>query len=165
MSLHSFPKSPIVMRRKEKERTDKEFIADVLTRANELYVAFATEGAPYVVPLNFVFADNKLYIHCATSGYKLDCLKKNPQVGFTAVVDMQIKTQEATTHFKSIVGTGYMSLVDDAKEKAFALDALSTRFQSSCPVPTPPEIIAKTGVLCIDIETICGKQAPASASQ
>ncbi len=148
----------ISIRRKDRGRLDKEFIEGVLLKATEIYVAFATDGAPHVIPLNFVYMENKIYFHCAKEGYKLDCIKKNPKVGFTTAIDVHIIPEEATTLYKSVVGTGHMIFVEDVQEKGFALDALAQRYGASCQRPASPTDIARTGVLRIDIETLCGKE-------
>ncbi len=147
------------LRRKDKERTDSEFIQYVLTKADEMYVAFNTDGAPHIVPLNFVYVEGKIYFHCAREGYKLECIKKNPKVGFSTAVDLHILPEDANTLFKSVVGTGHMTYVEDAQEKGFALDALAIRYKAHCESPAPASAIERTGILRIDIEHICGKEA------
>ncbi len=148
----------VAMRRKELERTDSAFIVDVLTRAEDMYVAFSTDAAPYLIPLNYVYAQEKLYFHSAVDGRKLDCLRKNNQVGFSTAVDVCVIPEKATTIFKSVVGSGRMSVVEDVQEKIFALDALSKRYGSSCPSPATEGMLKHTAVLCLEIEYICGKE-------
>ncbi len=146
------------LRRKEKERKDATFISQVLAKAEEIYIAFNTDGAPYVIPLNFVYIEGKLYFHCAREGYKLECIQKNPKVGFSTAVDIKVLPEDATTLFKSIVGTGHMTYVEDTAEKGFALDALAIRYQAQCQIPAPASAIERTGILRLDIENICGKE-------
>ncbi len=154
----------IPMRRKNKERRDAQFLRHVLTRADELYVAFATQGthgdngAPYIIPVNFVYVEEKIYIHCALEGRKLECIRHNPYVGFSTAIDIQIIPEEATTNYKSIVGTGRACIVQDTQEKDYALHAIATRFASDCTKPSSH--IARTGIIRIDIETLCGKESP-----
>ncbi len=146
------------MRRHQYERKDPAFIADVLQRAEEMYLAFATEAAPYIVPLNYVFTQEKIYFHCATEGRKMDCLRHNAQVGFSTAVDVQVLPEIASTLFKSVIGTGSLRVVEDEQEKIMALDALAQRYAAQCQSPTPPAMLARTAVLCLDIESVCGKE-------
>ncbi len=148
----------IPMRRKNCERRDPAFMADVLTRAEEMHVAFSTDAAPYVLPLNFVYTQDKIYFHCAIEGRKLDCLRKNPAVGFSVIVDSRVISEQATTIYKSVVGHGRISLVDDVQEKIAILHALASRYNAHCESPTPPEKFARTAVLCLEIEDMCGKE-------
>ncbi len=148
----------IPMRRKEHQRTDEAFFSQVLKQADVLYVAFSTEAAPYVLPLNHVYVEGKIYMHCALEGRKIDCIKQNPQVGFTAATDVSIVPEKATTWFKSVVGVGCMRIVEEDEEKIFALSALTQRFKAHCQTPTPPKSLARTAVLCLEIESMCGKE-------
>jgi uncharacterized protein len=145
------------MHRKDREYCEKEFLYDVLTRAEDFVLALATDAAPYVVPLNFVLLDDALYFHCALEGRKLDCLAVKPEVGFTAFTDVRIVQEKSTTYFKSVCGTGRAELVLDDAEKGRALDALSCKYHSRCPVPTPEAMLKRTAVVRISIESLSGK--------
>jgi nitroimidazol reductase NimA-like FMN-containing flavoprotein (pyridoxamine 5'-phosphate oxidase superfamily) len=47
------------------------------------YLGLSMDGKPYVVPLNYGYADGKILFHCALTGKKLDYLRANPHVCFT----------------------------------------------------------------------------------
>ncbi len=145
------------MRRKNLERKDPTFVNDVLQRANEIYIAFQSPDAPYVVPLNFVYFEGKIYFHSALQGRKLDCLQYNPKVGFSAAVDIAIIPEKASTIFNSVIGTGHASIVEDVAEKGRALDALAKRYNAACEMPATDKMIEHTAIVRIDIESICGK--------
>ncbi len=149
---------PNPMRRHTCERTDTAFLVDVLQRAEEMYVAFNTDAAPYILPLNYVYTSNKVYFHCALEGRKLDCLRKNAQVGFSTAVDIQVLPEKASTLYKSVIGTGTMHVVEDEQEKIMALDAIAKRYVAQCESPTPPQMLARTAVLCLEIDYMCGKE-------
>ncbi len=157
------------MRRKDLERKDPEFLQKVLGTADEIYVAFSAESdletgqdkAPYVVPLNFVFLNDKIYFHCALKGRKLDCIKANPSVGFSTAIDIVVVPEEASTLYKSVIGTGVASLVEDLAEKGLVLDALAQRYAANCEQPATAAMLTKTAVVRIDIESICGKEKTA----
>ena len=75
--------------------------------------------------LNFIFMNNALYMHSATEGRKLDCLKSNPCVGFSVHKVLEIDREHATTRYESLCGEGRAVLVDDPDEKQKALAALA----------------------------------------
>ncbi len=154
----------IIMRRKDKARLDREFMDTVLNEAQEIYVAFASADAPYVIPLNFAYMHGKIYVHCAHNGRKIDCIKANAQVGFCTAVDIAILREDATTKFRSVCGTGQAHLVDDIEEKRLALDAIATRYEANCECPATDKMVARTAIICIDILTLSGKQSPTSTS-
>ena len=61
------------------------------------------DGYPYAVPVNYVFIDGKIYIHSAKYGYKIDALKQNDKVCFTAILNSQIIPDKFTAAFESVV--------------------------------------------------------------
>ncbi len=156
------------MRRKNKERKDVTFLDNVLTKADDIYVAFTSESpneAPYVLPLNFAYIDGKIYIHCALEGRKMDCIRNNPKVGFSTSTGVKIIPEEATTHYQSVVGTGNAHIVDDPQEKGLALDAIASRFKAECEMPASAKNIARTAIIRINIEEWCGKQSPPPSAE
>ena len=70
------------MRRKEKEITDRGEIEAIIHQSDVCRLAMADAGGHYIVPLNFGFSENSLYLHTAQKGRKIDILKKNPRVFF-----------------------------------------------------------------------------------
>ena len=86
------------------------------------------DGYPYAVPVNYVFIDGKIYIHSAKYGYKIDALKQNDKVCFTAILNSQIIPDKFTAAFESVVAFGKASFIDDGDEKLTALRTFIERF-------------------------------------
>lgn len=149
------------MRRKEKERTDSAFMTDVLLEADDCSLAMTGADGPYVIPVNYVYIDNKLYIHCALSGRKLEMIADDPRVAFTAYAGARILREENSTEYRCVCGFGRAVLVQDMEEKRRALDAIAIRYRASCPAPTPDSAVLRTGVIRVDIESMTGKCSPA----
>lgn len=147
------------MRRKERERTDRAFMEQVLREADTLWLSMNTGDAPYVIPVNHVFHEGVLYIHCATEGYKLDLIHRNSRVGFAAAVGVEILREKATTGYRSVCGTGQAVLVTGNEEKQAALLAIRDRYNALCHLPASPEKLARTAIIRIDIDGLTGKQA------
>ena len=62
------------MRRKEK-MISREDIMEVLASAEYgILSTVSADGMPYGTPVNFVYADDAIYFHCATEGHKLSNL-------------------------------------------------------------------------------------------
>lgn len=102
------------------------------------------DGAPYAFPVNFVLLGDALYIHTAFTGKKMDLIRKNPRVGFSAYADVRIIREKATTTFRSVCGTGTAIIVEDKEEKRTALDAITVRYKSLCPRPAPDSMINRS---------------------
>ena len=143
------------MRRTEREVLDLSFMHQVLRDAQEIYIAMNSDGAPYVLPVNYVFYNDCIYFHCALEGRKLDLLGTDPRVGFAIAVD--IKVEKTTTRYRSICGSGTVKSVEDPLLKNEVLKAFAARYKAPCIFPISDQKFAHTGVMCISIEKLTGK--------
>lgn len=114
---------------------------------------------PYVVAVNHVMFQGKLYFHCAQKGFKLDCLAHDNRVCLKAILQADIVPEEYTTDYKSIVAFGKGQLVEDPALKAVILEKLMARFSPGIPLTKAcsEEGIAKTAIVEITLEHITGK--------
>ena len=106
------------MRRTDRLVTDRAAIDDVLHRAELLHLAMSGGDGPHVVPVNFGYDGERIYIHCAFEGRKLEVLSEDPRVCFEASVDVRIVPGSGcgwTARFRSVVGFGTAVLVEDAE--------------------------------------------------
>lgn len=139
-------------------RHDPAWLDAFFQRADEIFVSFSGGDYPYVLPLNFVWLDGRIYLHCGFTGRKLDLLRQDGRVGFAAALDVTIVRERSTTWYKSVSGCGHIRIVEDTEEKRRALDALSLRYAARCPRPAPEAMLRRANVLCIDVENISGKE-------
>lgn len=150
------------MRRIDRACMDEEFFNDIFDRADTMYVAINGNdkigGYPYIIPVNFVKYKNKLYVHAAHEGLKLDLISNDSRAAFTITVDIEVDIQDKTTYYKSICGTGRIHIVNDDKEKGLALDKIAEHYKASCPVPAPKRDIDRVTIIGIEIENITGKR-------
>lgn len=144
------------MRRSDRECSNPEFVNEVLNSAPEMHVAFSGGDMPYVVPLNFVYADGVVYFHCAPEGRKLELLARDNRVAFSACTDVEVDSARQTTYFKSVCGNGTMRVVTDEAEMVQALALLGKRYEAPCP-PSTPEVLERLRVLRMDVAVATGK--------
>lgn len=96
------------------------------------------DGFPQIIPMNFVYANDAVYMHSHPRGEKLENIIKNPKVGFE--VDQSLEflpsyfssptdASQADTLYISVVIKGNANLVSDLKEKAMALNELMKKYQ------------------------------------
>ena len=96
------------------------------------------DGFPQIIPMNFVYANDSIYMHSHPRGEKLENITKNPKVGFE--VDQSLEflpsyfssptdASQADTLYISVVIKGKAVLVTDPKEKALALNELMKKYQ------------------------------------
>ncbi|MGB4500655.1 MAG: pyridoxamine 5'-phosphate oxidase family protein [Natronincolaceae bacterium] len=63
--------------------TDKNKIETFLQQARVGHLGMVDGNRPYVVPLNFIWMDGKIYFHGATGGRRNRVIEANPEVCFT----------------------------------------------------------------------------------
>lgn len=150
------------MRRSDREMASPEPIRSIIARERVVYLAMVDDGRPYVLPLSYGYDGAALYLHCANAGRKLDILRCNPQVCFAIVSDHELIRGEQPCgwdlHYRSVVGEGTVQFVEDVEEKRRALDALMSQHGGEGG-EYPPESLARTTILRIDISALSGKQA------
>lgn len=127
-----------MMRRVDREVTDPERIAAIIAACDIVEVAYADAEGLTIVPLNFGFdydeATGKLtlWFHSAPRGRKLDAIRAAAggrlPVAFTMQTDCEVVAGRTTCNwgevFKSIVGNGTASLVEDLDECRHGLQTL-----------------------------------------
>lgn len=100
------------MRRKDREITDFESLADILRRCDTLRVAMHGGDYPYIVPLSFgLEAENgllTLYVHGAQAGRKHILLHQNANVCVEADVLHRYvqKGNDILAVYESVIGYG-----------------------------------------------------------
>jgi len=153
--------SPRPMRNWAREITDRAELEQVLARAEVLYLALHDEPAPYLIPLNFAYADGGIWFHCAREGTKLDLIRRDPRVGFSAVADARIVPGAAACDYaacgRSVVGRGSARIVTDPDERRRGLDALMRHYGAGAPVYRA-DSIGRACVVRIDVEELRGKR-------
>jgi nitroimidazol reductase NimA-like FMN-containing flavoprotein (pyridoxamine 5'-phosphate oxidase superfamily) len=93
---------------------------------------------PQIIPMNFVFVNDAIYMHSHIRGEKIENIKRNPKVGFE--VDREIEflpsyfssptdASQADTLYISVVIKGYGTIVSENNEKSMALNALMEKYQ------------------------------------
>lgn len=151
------------MRRKDKEITDNQIIAEVLNRSVVCRIAINDTGSPYIIPLNYGYRDNALYFHSAPAGRKIDLLRREPKVSFEVEDYYSIVSASSacgwTTHYRSVMGTGIIEFVTGNDEKKRGLDIIMNHHGSR------GENVYREGgldnliVLKLNIESVTCKQS------
>ncbi|MCI8589163.1 MAG: pyridoxamine 5'-phosphate oxidase family protein [Clostridiales bacterium] len=150
------------MRRKGQQLSPEECVK-LLEKATSGVLALTDDGAyPYAVPLSYVYQDHKIYFHCAAEGHKLDAIAKNPKVSFCVIAEDNVKPQEYTTYYRSVILFGTARVLRDDAEKRAALSLLAARFSPDDPAGRQQEmdkLYARTTMVEIAIDHITGKEA------
>ncbi|MHB8126350.1 MAG: pyridoxamine 5'-phosphate oxidase family protein [Desulfitobacteriaceae bacterium] len=123
------------MRIKDKQVLDKEILHSVMNNAVVCRVGMVKDDRPYIIPLNFGFDGNHIYFHSATSGQKVEILKKNNYVCIEFEQDIKIIEDEKPcgwgARYLTVVVHGTAELLSDLNEKRYGLSQIVKHYKAS----------------------------------
>ncbi len=132
----------------------------------EVYGRLATCGRnyqPYITPVNFVYLQNRIYIHSGLEGLKLDNIADNPKVCFEIsgageLIDRP-KACNFSIHRWSVLVFGEVESISDPNRKLAVLAALMEKYCAGSEYP-PLTItdMQSVNVLAVHIDKISGKR-------
>ncbi|TAJ44922.1 pyridoxamine 5'-phosphate oxidase family protein [Methanofollis fontis] len=150
------------MRRADREITDQAELEMALNEAVYATFALCGDDGPYAVPLNFAHHCGAIYIHSALEGRKVEILRENPVVGFSAVVGAELLPAETPCgwgmRYHSVCGTGTAEMIDDSAEKARALNLIMAKYSGRGGHAFTEEVLAMVCVFRIRIIGMTGKR-------
>ena len=150
------------MRRKRQQLSNEESIG-LLQEATAGTLALLGDGGyPYAVPLSYVYADGHLYFHSALSGHKVDAIRNYAKASFCVIAQDQVKPQEYTTYFRSVIAFGNIHIVEDPEEKLAIARLLGNRYNPHQDEALQRELehgLSRMLALRFDIEHLTGKAA------
>lgn len=153
------------MRKFEREITDITEIESVINMADVCRIALANGNIPYIVTMNFGYSGGekkKLFFHCAREGKKLDMIRQNNYVCFEMDTDHELITGlkgcDFTMKYRSVVGYGYVTVIDDEDEKIKGLDCIMEHYSAGKDFTYKSETVGKTIILSVEISQITGKR-------
>lgn len=140
----------------------KDEIEAVIRKAVVCRLGLAGDEGPYVVPICFGYEDGVLYFHCGPKGKKVEMLRKDDRVCFEFDVDVELAPLDDPCgwrfKYRSVIGFGRASFVDDHKEKLEALKAIVRQYGSEN-FDFSEKSIRRTTIVRVDIESMTGRQS------
>lgn len=151
------------MRRKEKEVKDIEEVEAIIERATVCRLGLSVDNVPYIVPLNFGYKDRCLYFHSAREGRKIDMIKSNDNVCFEVEADTELiradNPCEWGMKYRSVIGFGKASIVEDPEERKRGLDVIMAHYSSERSCEYPPSAFEKAAIIKVRTEHMTGKRS------
>ena len=154
------------MRRGFSRVTDAAVLGEWLRAAPVGRLATVDEqGYPVVKPVNYVYADGRVYFHSAVEGEKLDDIRRDGRVGFQvervfAVTPAPGRGCQAHCFYQCIIIRGRARILDrpeDAAEKERVLRLLIAKYAPGLEAG-PLDNVDKTAVVAIAVEEMTGKE-------
>ena len=152
------------------EIKSKERIIEFLSSQQTGRISSIDEnGFPQIIPMNFVFINDTVYMHSHIRGEKLDNIRRNQKAGFE--VDRSLEflpsyfsdptdASLADTLYISVVIKGNASIVSNKEEKTIALNGLMKKYQPEGgyePIKPNMDVLKGVEVIKIVPESLRGK--------
>ncbi len=150
------------MRRKDTDIQDVTAVEAIMRNSLVCRLALSEGNHPYVVPLCFGYRDNTLYFHSSVEGKKIEILKKNRNVCFEFDIDHEVVQNEDackwSMKYRSVIGFGKASFVEDFAEKRKGLDAIMEHYGGRS-LDYPEPALENTVIIRVEIESATSKQS------
>jgi hypothetical protein len=150
------------MRRKEKEILGREEMESIISKADVCRLGLSVDNIPYIVPLNFGYRDSCLYFHTPKVGKKMDMIKTNSRVCFEMDIDHEVVRAEnpcdSSMKFRSVIGYGRVSLLDEIEEKRRALDIIVEHYSGQVN-EYKEKMVDHLSVIKVQVESMTGKKS------
>lgn len=151
------------MRRKNQEITNKKIIEEILSKSVICRIAMIDRDEPYIVPVNYGYSDNVIYIHSASKGKKIELLEKNNNVCFEIEYHSEIIKKEKAcdwnTKYRSVIGYGNIEIITDEESKKQGLDFVMKQHGSKGNNVYKNSSLKNMVILKLNIEKLTGKQS------
>ncbi len=116
---------------------ERHLIEDIISKNAVCYVAMADlDGMPYVIPMNFGYKDDIIYLHSAKEGSSINALQKNPNVCITFCTEptLTYQNKEVACSYRmkgaSVICRGKVVFEEDYEQKIKGLDIIMAHYSS-----------------------------------
>ena len=150
------------MRRFKQQLTDEEVERVLGCGKTGIMGVIGDDGYPYTVPMNYVFADGRIYMHSALNGHKIDAIAANEKASFCVIDADDVVPADYSTNFRSVIAFGKARIVEDEEEKMASLRLLGDKYNPNQEEALSTEIartFSRLHMIAIDIEHVTGKQS------
>lgn len=116
------------------EHLNNERIEKIIKKCNVCFIGVVDDDMPYVLPMNFGYKDNVIYLHSAPEGRIIDILNKNKNICITFSTDHELVFQhpEVACSYrmksKSVVAWGKVIFQEDFEKKKEALHIIMEQY-------------------------------------
>jgi len=127
--------------------TDKRETEEIIRKCQWCHLGMTDPtGKPYVLPMNFGYRDDVIYLHGKQHGKKIDCLKEHPDVCINFSTDHLLRYQSEdvacswSMKYRSILCYGKAEFITDPEEKTAALNIFMSQYSRDNFRFAPPAI-------------------------
>lgn len=148
------------MRRNDREVSNEEIATILRTGEYGVLAMTLSNEFPYAVPVNYIYQENAIYIHCASQGQKIDAIGSDAKACFTIVNRSKVVAEKFTSSYESVIAFGKAEIIAPSAEGKAVLEGFIRKY-------APDHLEAgykyvdtdhmKTALIKLSIEHITGK--------
>jgi uncharacterized protein len=127
--------------------SEKQELVDVIQHCQYCHLSMVdAEGNPYVIPMNFGFKDDVVYLHGAQHGKKIEILKKHPAVCINFTTDHLLRYQNEqvacswSMKYRSVLCYGQAEFIMEPEDKIAAFHIVMAQYTKGEFKFNPPSI-------------------------
>jgi nitroimidazol reductase NimA-like FMN-containing flavoprotein (pyridoxamine 5'-phosphate oxidase superfamily) len=120
---------------KNRTLTFKQELEDIIRKCQFCNLAMVdASNKPYVIPMNFGYENDMVFLHGSKVGLKNDILRLNPQVclSFSTDHDLRYVNEEVacswSMRYRSVLVYGKVEFVEDQEEKVKGLNIIMANY-------------------------------------
>lgn len=149
------------MRRKKQQLNINKSIEILEKCKTGILAVLGDNGYPYTIPLNYVYKNNKIYLHSAKEGHKIDALNNYNKVSFCVIEKDDVVPDELTTYFRSVIVFGKAKILKNENDILSAAKILGLKYIDNIDFIEKEIKKFQNSLSCIEIEieNITGKEA------
>lgn len=145
--------------------TDQKRIQQIIDKCDVCYLGMVdTEGMPYVLPFNFGYEDEIIYLHSGPDGRKIDILRSNNSVCVAFSTDHKLFHRHETVacsygmHYRSVVAMGKVEFIEDYDEKVKVLNIIMRKYAGR-DFPYNAPAVNNVAIYKVLVSKITGKES------
>ncbi len=142
---------------------DRVEIEKVIASSDICYVGMVDGNDPYVIPMNFGYKDNTIYLHSAPEGRSIRLLEKNNRVCITFSNGHKLAFQHPQVacsyrmKARSVIAYGNVTFIEDLGKKVEALNIIMAQYSDKEFQYSDPAVI-NVKIWTVEIEQISCKE-------
>ena len=148
--------------RRARQALSREDCETILKRRQTAVLALqGCDGYPYAVPVNYVYAEGKVYFHGAKVGHKQDAIARCDKVSLCVIDRDEVDAATLATDYRSVILFGRARVLDGGEECVHAARLLGLKFNPDAAFVDSEIARTLPALRCVEIrvEHMSGKES------